>query len=274
MGVDLERLQRNQDARFATDGPVVTSLAAAERLLERTVVALRYGRNPGIPLPGLQAVFCGDEPDKEAVIRGMTLTNDLLARGVALEVHVIADRVAFVHRDYVPALYALVRRERELDDLEGLSLNARTALALVTQRKEVTVGDVRIRLGLPVRPRHDPGYLAVSELTRVMLVDRGPFKVNTRGIPYLPKEGYPYHLFHQAHPELVRRASRYSVEQAADEWLVACVEGAVFARRRKLASMFRAFLSAAEINDALERLVEKKKLAIECGGSQEVILPR
>jgi hypothetical protein len=274
MGIDLERLQRKQDARFATDGPIVTSPAAAERFLERAGVALRYGHNPAIPLPGLQTVFCGVEPGKDALIRGMTLGNHLLARGIAIEVHVIADRVAFVHRDLVPALYALVRRERELDDLNGLSLNARTALALVAQRKAVTVGDIRHRIGLPVLPRHDPGYLAVSELTRVMLVDRGPFEVNTRGVPYLPKEGYPYHLFHQAHPELVRRASRYSVEHAADEWLSAYIDGAVFARRRKLASMFKAFVSPTEIDGAIERLVEKKQLAIERAGSQEVILPR
>jgi len=261
--MDLERLQRQQDTAFATDGPVVTSPAAAARFLERVGVALRYGRNPGIPLPGLQTVFCGAEPDKAALIRGMTLSNHLLARGTAIEVHVVAGRVAFVHRDLVPALYALVRRDRDLDDERELSMNGRTALALVAQRKEVTVGDVRHRLGLPARPAHDPGYLALAELTRVMLVDRGPFEVNTRGIPYLPKEGYPYHLFHQAHPELVRAARRYSFEQAADAWLGGYLTAAVFARRRKLASMFKQFLTSEAIEEGIARLAQKKKADVE-----------
>jgi hypothetical protein len=263
VGVDLERLQQRQNKAFATDGPVVTSPAAAERFLARVGVALRYGSNPGIPLPGLQTVFCGAEPDKAALVRGMTLSNHLLARGVAVEVHVVAGRVAFVHRDLVPALYALVRRDRELDDDRELTLNGRTALALVTQRREVTAGDVRHRIGLPAEPQHDPGYLALAELTRLMLVDRGPFEVNTRGIPYLPKEGYPYHLFHQAHPELFRAARRYSIEKAADAWLSAYLTGAVFARRRKLASMFKQFLTSEEIDDAIARLAAKKVLSIE-----------
>ncbi len=261
--VDLERLQRRQDKAFATGGPIITSPAAAERFLARVGVALRYGSTPGLPLPGLQTVFCGAEPDKTALVRGMTLANHLLARGAAIEVHVVAGRVAFVHRDLAPALYALVRRDRDLNDERELSMNGRTALALVAQRKEVTVGDVRHRIGLPVQPRHDPGYLALAELTRLMLVDRGPFEVNTRGIPYLPKEGYPYHLFHQAHPEIVRAARRYSMEKAADEWLAGYLSAAAFARRRTLVSMFRQFLTAGEIADGIARLVRAKKVVVE-----------
>ncbi|HYT76406.1 MAG TPA: hypothetical protein VEL79_16740 [Vicinamibacterales bacterium] len=272
--MDLERLQRQQDTAFATDGPVVTSPAAAERFLERVGIALRYGHNPGIPLPGLQTVFGGAEPGTDAMIRGMTLSNGLLARGTAIEVHVVADRVAFVHRSLVPPLYALVRRGRALDDFDGITLNARTALALITQRKEATTGDVRHRLGLPVLPRHDPAYIALSELTRVMLVDRGPFGVNRKGIPYLPKEGYPYHLLHQAHPEIVRAAARYSIEKAADAWLSAYLKAAVFARRRKLASMFKVFLSPAEIAAAVDRLVEKNTISLERAGAQEYIVSR
>ena len=258
--MNLERLQRQQDKAFGRDGPIVTSPAAAERFLERVGVALRYGSTPGLPLPGLQTVLCGVEPDKAAQVRGMTLANHLLARGTAIEVHVVAGRVAFVHRDLVPALYALVRRDRDLDDERELSMNGRTALALVAQRKEVSVGDVRHRIGLPAQPRHDPGYLALAELTRLMLVDRGPFEVNTRGIPYLPREGYPYHLFHQAHPELVRAAHRYSIERATDEWLTGYLSAAAFARRRTLVSMFKQFLTAEEIADGIARLARAKKV--------------
>ena len=89
---------------------------------------------------------------------------------------VIAERVTLVHRSLVPPLYTLVRRGRALDDLEGLSVRARTALALLRERKEVTAGDVRQRLGLRADPRQDPAYAALAELTRLLLVDRGPFQ--------------------------------------------------------------------------------------------------
>ena len=212
----LEQLQRRQDRTFHADGPLISSPSGAERFLERAGIVLRYGANPGLPLPSLLRVFVGEEPDRIAMAKGLTLTNHLLRCGAGIEVHVIAGRVALVHRRHMPALYTLVRRGRALDDLEALSLNARTALALIRQRKEVTMGEVRNHLGLPVLPRHDPAYLALSELTRWLLVDRGPFEVPKKGIPYLPQEGYPYHLFHDAHADLVRSSKRYSIEAAAD----------------------------------------------------------
>jgi len=235
--------------------PLITSPQAAERFLDRAGITLRYGATASLPLASLQRAFAGDDPDKAAATRATALTNHLLETMTGIEVHVIAGRVAIVHRRVMPALYVLVRRGRPLDDLSGLSLNARTALALLRQRKEVSAGDVRHRLGLRADPRDDPAYAALGELMRILLVDRGPFEIPKKGIHYLPPEGYPYHLFHEAHADLVAAAKKLSVERAADAFLSAYLKGIESVPPpRKLASMFKLFLSGAEIAASLEHL--------------------
>lgn len=267
MAAPLEGWQRRQDEAFGTAGPLVRTRQAAERFLERAGIALRYNASPGLPLASLQRVFAGDDPDTLAATRAIELTNHLLETMTGIEVHVIAARVSLVHRRVMPALYALVRRGRNIEDTDGLTVNARTALALLRQRKEVSAGDVRQRLGLRPDPRNDPAYAALGELMRQLLVDRGPFDIPKRGIAYLPKEGYPYHLFHQAHPDLVVGAKKLSVESAADAFLSAYLNAAAFARARKLATMFKLFLSSAEIEASLARLVERGRVEVVKIGS-------
>jgi len=196
----------------------------------------------------------------------------LLGEAHAVEVHVIADRVTLVHRSVVPSLYALVRRGRELDDLRGLSAQARTALSLLQDRGQVTAGDVRERLGLRFDACNDPAYAALGELTRLMLVDRGPFEIPKAGIPYLSTEGYPYHLLRQAHPELVATSRGCSVAAAAEDFLEAYLEGAVFARTRKLAGLFRRVLSPEEIDQALQRLSVKGRATLLKAGQNMIAL--
>src|SRR5262249_20996261 len=128
-------------------------------------------------------------------------------------------------------------------------------------------GDVRQRLGLRPDPRNDPAYAALGELMRVLLVDRGPFEIPKKGISYLPKEGYPYHLFHEVHADLVSEAKRLSSESAADAFLSAYLQAAAFARAKKLATMFKRFLSAAEIDASLARLVERRRVEATKAGS-------
>ena len=267
MAASIEAWQRRQDTAFGADGPLIATPAGAERFLDRVGIVLRYNASPGLPLASLQRVFAGDDPDKPAATRAIELTNHLLGTMTGIEVHVIAGRVAVVHRRIMPALYALVRRGRPLEDVDGLSLNARTALALLGQRKEVSAGDVRQRLGLRPDPRNDPAYAALGELMRILLVDRGPFEIPKKGIAYLPKEGYPYHLFHEAHADLVAAGRKPSVESAADAFLSAYLEAAAFARARKLAAMFKLFLSSAEIDASLARLVARRRIAVEKIGS-------
>src|SRR4029450_4287369 len=156
----------------------------------------------------------------------------------------------------------LVRRGRATHQLEGLGAHARIALSLLRERGEITAGDVRQKVGLRADPRNDAAYAALAELTRALLVDRGPFQVPKAGIPYLSTEGYPYHLLHEAHPDVVKDAARLAPPGAADAFLAAYLSGAVFAGVRKLASLFKAFLSPAEIDAALQRLAKKGTVAL------------
>jgi hypothetical protein len=252
---------------FGTGAALITTPAGAERFLERVGIALRYGANDRLSLASLQRVLAGDDPSTAAAMRGTGLTNHLLGQMAGIEVHVIAGRVAVVHRRVMPALYVLVRRGRPLDDLSGLTLNAQTTLVFLRQRKEASAGDVRHRLGLPADPRNDPAYAALGELMRILLVDRGPFEMPKRGIHYLPPEGYPYHLFHVAHADLVSASKKLTVESAADAFLGSYLDAATFARPRTLATMFKLFLSAAEIEASLQRLVGKRRVTIEKAGS-------
>ncbi len=224
----------------------------AEVFLKRHGIVLRYAVASGVPLASLRAA-CGPAQAKTALERSIHLTNHLLGRAIGLEVNVISTRLTIVHRTWMPALYRLVRRDRRPDDLEGLSLNARRACALVASNREVSAGAVRKHLGLPVTPRHDPAYDALAELQRHLLVDRGPFVVPKRGIPYLSREGYPYHLVHMAHADLVRAANALDVDEARDWWLSACLDAGLPAKPRTLASLFRAFLTASEIADWFAR---------------------
>ena len=259
--------QRRQDKAFGTHGPLIGTPTGAERFLDRVGIVLRYNASPGLPLASLQRVFAGDDPDKPAATRAIELTNHLLGTKTGIEVHVVAGRVGVVHRRVMPALYALVRRGRSLEDLDGLSLNARTALALLRQRKEVSAGDVRQRLGLRPDPRNDPAYAALGELMRILLVDRGPFEIPKKGIAYLPPEGYPYHLFHEAHADLAAAAKKLSIDAAADAFLSAYLDAAAFAQVRKLATMFKLFLSSVEISASLARLVCRRRVKVEKVGS-------
>jgi len=71
------------------------------------------------------------------------------------------------------------------------------------------------------------------------------------------------------HPELVRAAARHSVDAAADGLLEAYINGAVFVRVRKLATLFR-FLSRGEIDAALGRLGARGAVTLE-GTGRDVI---
>ncbi len=256
---DQASWQRAQDAAFGVRAKsLISDPREAERFLARVGIALRYGPTKGLPLASLYRSFAGHAPDKAHLTRGIALTNRLLGEEHGVEVHVIADRVALVHRSLIPPLYALVRRGRSVDDVEDLSQNARIALSLVRTLKQVSAGQVRERLGVKkVDPKKDPTYVALGELTRALLVDRGPFEIPKAGIPYLSVEGYPYHLFHEAHLELARAARGYSVEQAADEFLETYLKAAVFAPVRRVSSMFRLFLSPSETDASLGRLTSR-----------------
>ena len=83
--------------------------------------------------------------------------------------------------------------------------------------------------------RPDPADLALAELQREMLIDRGPSSAPQNGIPYLSKEGFPYRIFEKAHPELVRAAKKMNVEDATQ--IIRNAAGPI--PPRKFASMFK-----------------------------------
>jgi hypothetical protein len=204
----------------------------AVSFMKSVKLALRYGPTPGLPLASMYAV-AGDQR------RAIELTNALLARGEVIETNVIADRLVLAHRDVVPALYALRTRFRAA----RLSEDADRAFNLITKNEGVTAGEVRRLLGAGGAKRPDRADLALAELMREILVDRGPSSVPEKGIPYLSKEGFPYRDFAKAHPALVKTARRLKIDEA-----IAIVRGAIGpVPDRKLASMLKLCVAREEL---------------------------
>jgi hypothetical protein len=245
----------------------LTTPKEAERFLAKYGVVLRYGAPATVPLASLRAAS-GPAGEPAALQSSIHLTNHLLGTACGIEVNVVAGRLSIVHRTLMPALYHLVRRGRPASDQSGLSLAARTAYALIAERREVAVGDVRRRLGARATPRHDPAYEALAELQRHLVVDRGPFVVPKTGIPYLSREGYPYHFFHDAHEDLARAAHDLDRDDATDRWIGAYVRGTSIAVPRTITSLFRAFLTPDEVAASIDRLTARGVLAREALGRQ------
>src|SRR4051812_8306905 len=164
--------------------------------------ALRYGLAPSLPLASIYAAAADQR-------RAIELTNALLARDEVIETNVIAGRLVLAQRAMVPALYVLRTRFRAA----RLSEDAQRALQIIRENKGMNAGDVRRLLGAEGK-RPDRADLALAELMREMLVDRGPSSVPKSGIPYLSKEGFPYRAFDEAHPELIQAAKKLAVPRA------------------------------------------------------------
>jgi hypothetical protein len=196
----------------------------AIEFMKRVKFALRYNATPSLPLASVYSAA----RDKR---RAIELTNALLARKEVVETNVIADRLVLVHRDVVPALYALRTKLRAAK----LSDDATRALKLIKDEGTASVGEVRRFLGAEGMTRPDAADLAVSELQREMLVDRGPSSVPKNGIPYLSKEGFPYRIFEKAHPDLVKAAKKINAHDALE--IIRHAAGPI--PPKKFASMFK-----------------------------------
>lgn len=203
----------------------------AVRFIRKVKFALRYNSTPSLPL----ASMYGAAKDQR---RAIELTNALLARDEVVETNVIADRLVLVHRDVVPALYALRVRFRA----EKLSEHAEKALSLIGEDGTASAGDVRRFLGVDGMKRPDPADIALGDLQRDLLIDRGPSSVPKSGIPYLSKEGFPYRVFEKAHPELIKAGKKMKLENAVGTIL----EAAAGWPPRKVAGMFKLCFSPAE----------------------------
>jgi len=196
----------------------------AIEFMKRVKLALRYNAAPSLPLASMYAA-AGDTR------RAIELTNALLARKEVVETNVIADRLVLVHRDVVPALYALRMKLRTAK----LSDNAIRVLKLIQNEGSASVGEVRRFLGAEGMKRPDPADIAVAELQRQMLVDRGPSSVPKNGIPYLSKEGFPYRIFEKTHSDLVKAAKKIKTDDALQ--IIRDAAGPI--PPKKFASMFK-----------------------------------
>lgn len=285
----MERLYRKQLELFGLAGKTVSfnSPAAAEKFLSTVGIALRYWRTESLPLASLyQAAWGRPEPPPkpakgvkggpkdEAQRVAIELTNHLLATHTGIEVSVIANRITLVHRNLVPGLYALVRRHRPVADQAGISQQSRKVFQWIKDSKETTAGGVRKFLGKKSAGKDDPAYHALAELQRHMLIDRGPFVMNKGPIPYLSKEGYPYHCFHSCHPELVKQASGLSLEQAARDFLMGYLAGAGYGSVRKMNAMFAAFISPIEMAQALNSIVNDKRSGVKQLEKTDILVHR
>jgi hypothetical protein len=101
---------------------------------------------------------------------------------------------------------------------------------------------VRRFLGVDGTKRPDAADVALGDLQRDLLIDRGPSSVPKKGIPYLSKEGFPYRVFDRAHPELVKVARQMKPETALQSILTA----AAGFPARKTVVMFKLCLTEAE----------------------------
>ena len=218
-------------ADYRTLGALMETEDEAIRFLRRVKFALRYNSTPSLPL----ASMYGAAQDQR---RAIELTNALLAREEAIETNIIADRLVLVHRDVIPALYALRVRFRT----QNLSSEAERAYHLIQEDGTASAGDVRRFLGVDGMKRPDPADIALGDLQRDLLIDRGPSSVPKKGIPYLSKEGFPYRVFDKAHSELVRTAKKLKLEDAIHKVLAA----AAGFPPKKAATMFKLCFTAEE----------------------------
>ena len=272
-GYDLGSFEVKQNkSLWLTERAAITSMAQASRFLRSVGIALRYWSTKGIPLASMYQACTGNNREKnDGQRKAIEFTNGLLESHQAIEVNVIAARICLIDKSLVPALYRLVTRDRAYDQLPKLSSNARKAYDLLSIKGEITAGDLRKKMGIKSGLQEDPAYQALAELQYNFLVDRGPFTIPKKGVPYLSKEGYPYHFFHEAHLELVTAARKLTNEQAATIFLSTYLKSSVFCPAKKLISMFHSFLSIPEIEVSLKTLFEEKKIIfIELGRDIQV----
>lgn len=255
----------------------LNSTAEVMKFLKSVGFALRYNPTKGLPLASVYwAVWGGSETEAEsdAQRRTIEITNELLASRVAVEVNVIADRLVLAHKSLAASLYALIRRGRSAEDLDGLSIDAARAFRFIGQKVHASAGEVRRHLGVIGQPRFDPALNALAELQRQMLVSRGSSDVPEHGVPYLSKEGYPYFAFHVIHEDVVKSAAKLELDNAAVTLLEAYLKPAVFITTRKLASLFKLCLSENELRVALARLSKKKKITVHKIGRDEIVISK
>ena len=269
---DLVRDQREALWLEGHTGLYTTSDALS--FLEQVGIALRYGAATNLALASMyRATQCQvpvPENEGPAHARAFELTNSLLASGKVVELNLFADRLSLAHHRIVPAIYALRRGQQE----PNLSDSAREALGFIGANESATSGDVRRLLKAEGQRRPDAADLALAELQRALLIDRGPSAGPTTGVFYLTREGYPYRVFATAHPEIVSSAQKLKRSESASQLLLSYLTAAQFATRRGLVSLFKLLLTPDEINGTVESQIHAGRLERARQGRNEVIVYR
>jgi hypothetical protein len=246
----------------------VKDFEESRAFLRKAGFCLRYWGSDSLPIASMYDAVLGKQKKASSADQkiAIQLVNQLLEKREAIEVNVIADRVCLVHRSIMPILYSLVRQKSKSGAISKLSSEAEEVLSLIQEQGQIVTGDVRELLGIPsVKTSDDPAYVVLSELQRHLLIDRGPFKISNQAIPYLAKEGYPYHLFEEAHLELAKEGEEIKVEQARNQWLMAFLKSCGECSLRKMESIFKVFLTKDEIESGIQELVSARRLKIEKG---------
>jgi hypothetical protein len=159
---------------------------AASRFLADAGIVLRYKRSASVPLASLFDIAADDRT-------ALVLVNTLIAKGEAIEVTCVGDRVCLAHETLVPALYALARRDVMVSE------TGKRVFEFLKLTPRPTAGMVRAELGVPPKTFPNAADDALAELQRFMLIDRGAADVPDTGIMYLPKDGIPYRIFDDVH---------------------------------------------------------------------------
>jgi hypothetical protein len=271
----LPSLTNKQRARLRLDEHAgLATLAQTKKLVQTVGIALRYGANASLPLASMYAAVAKSVPRAESEDdthrRAAVLTNGLIADGHAIETNTIADRLCIVDDGLAAAIVALVRRGRAPDELD-LDDMAERAMGYIANAERPTAGQVRAFLGAP-KTWPNPADDALAELQRLTLIDRGANEVPKTGMAYLGKDGIPYRVFDAAHPAIVKRAAKLTVETAARELVGRYLAGAVFAARRKLASMFSLLVDRDELDAAIAALVEDGEVRVAKIDGKELLI--
>jgi hypothetical protein len=253
----------------------ITTAPQLGAFVAEVAIALRYGPNDVLPLASIYHAVWRHGPraelEADAQRRATVLTNALLDAGSVIEVNVIADRLAIAHAAITPALIALRRRGRGVADLD-LSDAARRVLELLGEHPRPTAGFVRARYGVPPKQWPNPADEALAELQRALVIDRGSTDVPDTGAAYLGKDGIPYRMVDVVHRAHVAAATALSVDAAAITLVGAYLDGAVFATRRRLASLFKRCVSVRELDAALAALAAQGRIdCVRIEGSELVV---
>jgi hypothetical protein len=273
--MDVDNLAARQRFQLWLDGREgLHSDDDAAQFLNQVALALRYTASSDLPLASMyratQRQVPLPEDEKLAHARAYDLTNGLLARGEAIEINVVANRLVLAYLPLMPAIYAL-RRGRNDPQLTEL---ARQTLDFIAANETASSGDVRRLLNVAGQPRPDTADLALGELQRELLVDRGPASTPAGGVFYLSREGYPYRVFAHAHREIASAAARLTRRAASLELVESYLKPAVFASPRKLHTLLQLLLSRDEVETTLSALIELGRAERVRLGRVDVVVSR